>query len=258
MRIIKEISWRWREIGADGRICDLIDSQLASIEAACAQVSTIDPRGDLKAAFDLLKDRVEQTDADGVAAPQAAVRPAPAQATAPVAEAQVAEAPAAMVSEAPVAFTETLQDIAPEATADASGIAGDAMMDVASAPEIAESPAAVEESFAAVEDSFADPASVAEITDEFSLDAAAKAEDDAVLARIAMEMAAPDPEFDEIVEPMEMEAAVPEPMPEPIAAEVAEPVIMEAPIAPHVEEPVVEEPAVVEAPIADGIARAPH
>src|SRR5262249_44217841 len=25
-RIIKEISWRWREIGADGRICDLIDS----------------------------------------------------------------------------------------------------------------------------------------------------------------------------------------------------------------------------------------
>ena len=33
VRIIKEISWRWREIGADGRICDLIDSQLASIEA---------------------------------------------------------------------------------------------------------------------------------------------------------------------------------------------------------------------------------
>ena len=114
VRIIKEISWRWREIGADGRICDLIDSQLASIEAACAQVSTIDPRGDLKAAFDLLKDRVEQTDADGVAAPQAAVRPAPAQATSPVAEAPVAEAPAAMASEAPVAFTETPQDIAPE------------------------------------------------------------------------------------------------------------------------------------------------
>jgi hypothetical protein len=250
VRIIKEISWRWREIGADGRICDLIDSQLASIEAACAQVSTIDPRGDLKAAFDLLRDRVEQTDADGVAAPQAAVRPAPARATAPVAEAPVTEAPAAMVSEAPpVTFTETLQDIAPEATADASGIAGDAKMDVAIAPEIAESPAAIEESFAAVEDSLADPASVTEITDEFSLDAAAEAEDDAVLARIAMEMAAPDPEFDEIVEPMEMEAAVPEPLPEPIAAEIAEPVIMEAPIAPHVEELAVEEP-VAEAPIA--------
>ncbi|WP_426408125.1 hypothetical protein [Bradyrhizobium ganzhouense] len=237
VRIIKEISWRWREIGADGRICDLIDSQLASIEAACAQVSTIDPRGDLKAAFDLLKDRVEQTDVDGVGEPRAAVRPAPAQATPPVAEAPVAEAPAAMASEAPVAFTETPQDIA---------------------PEIAESHAAVEESFAAVEDSLADPASVAEITDEFSLDAAAEAEDDAVLARIAMEMAAPDPEFDEIVEPMKMEAAIPEPMPEPVVAEVAEPVVMEAPIAPHVEELVVEAPIAMEslARLTDAIAEA--
>ncbi|MEH2486935.1 hypothetical protein [Bradyrhizobium sp. AZCC 2230] len=230
VRIIKEISWRWREIGADGRICDLIDSQLSSIEAACAQVSTIDPRGDLKAAFDLLKDRVEQTDAEGVAAAQAAVRPTPAQAAQPVAEAPIAEAPAAMAAEAPVAFTETPQDIA---------------------PEIAESHTAVEARFAAVEDSLADPASVAEIADEFSLDAAAEAEDDAVLARIAMEMAAPDPEFDEIVEPIEMEAAIPEPTPEPM---IAEPVAMEAPIAPHIapplEEPIVEEPH-VEEPVAE-------
>lgn len=224
VRIIKEISWRWREIGADGRICDLIDSQLASIEAACAQVSTIDPRGDLKAAFDLLKDRVEQTDAGGGAAPQAAARPssAPAQ-EAPEAEAPpVTEAPTAMASEAPVALTETPQDIAPEAAANMSGVAEDAMMDVAIEPEIA---------------------------DEFSLDAAAEAEDDAVLARIAMEMAAPDPEFDEIVEPIEVAAAIPVSTPVPMAADVAEPVAMEAPIAPHVEELVVEEP-VVEAPIA--------
>lgn len=239
VRIIKEISWRWREIGADGRICDLIDSQLASIEAACAQISTIDPRGDLKAAFDLLKDRVEQTDADGVAASQAAVRPAPAQATPPV-----AEAPAAMASEAPVGSTETPQDIAAEAVDDASDIAEDATMDVAITPEIAEGHVAVEASLA-VEDGLADPASVAEITDEFSLDAAAEAEDEAILDAIALEMAAPDPEFDAIVEPMEMEAAVPEPM----VAEVAEPVVMEAPIAPHIEAPVVEAP-VAEAPIA--------
>lgn len=234
VRIIKEISWRWREIGADGRICDLIDSQLASIEAACIQVSTIDPRADLKAAFDLLRDRVEQTDVGGSAAAQEAP--------------PVAEAPAAMASEAPVPFTEEIAP-EPEAAADKSGIVEDAMMDVAIAPEIAESHAAIEESFAAVEDSLADPAAAAEITDEFSLDAAAEAEDDAVLARIAMEMAAPDPEFDEIVEPIEMEAAIPEPMREPMAAEVAEPVAMEAPIAPHVEAPVVEEP-VAEAPIA--------
>src|ERR1700749_5118817 len=33
-RIIKEIAWRWREIGADGRICDLLDLQVAAIETA--------------------------------------------------------------------------------------------------------------------------------------------------------------------------------------------------------------------------------
>ncbi len=32
-RIIREICWRWREIGADGRICDLLDSQVSAIEA---------------------------------------------------------------------------------------------------------------------------------------------------------------------------------------------------------------------------------
>ncbi|WP_298871861.1 hypothetical protein [uncultured Bradyrhizobium sp.] len=245
VRIIKEISWRWREIGADGRICDLIDSQLASIEVACAQVSAIDPRGDLKAAFDLLKDRVEQTDG-GAAAPQAAAPPAPEQPAPPMAEVPDAEALGAMASEAPVAFTETPQEAAPElepeATADISGIAEDATMEVAIAPE---------ESFAAVEDSLADPVAVAEITDEFSLDAAAAAEDEAILEAIAMEMAAPDPEFDEIVEPVEMAAALPEPMPEPISAE---PVAMEAPMTLHVAEPEVEAPEVeepiVEAPIA--------
>jgi len=43
-RIIKEISWRWREIGADGRICDLIDSQVDAIDAACTQLAETDPR----------------------------------------------------------------------------------------------------------------------------------------------------------------------------------------------------------------------
>jgi len=251
VRIIKEISWRWREIGADGRICDLIDSQLASIEAACGQIAAIDPRGDLKAAFDLLKDRVEQTDVDGVAAPQAAMEPAPptTQPAPPVAEALDAEASAPMASEAPVAFTETPQEIAPESEAiEESGVA-EVAMDVAIAPEIAEGPTAIEESFAAVEDSLVNPASVAEITDEFSLDAAAEAEDEAILDAIALEMAAPDPEFDEIVEPVEMAAAVPEPMPGPMAAEIAEPVAEQAPAAPDVAELVVEEP-VTEAPIA--------
>lgn len=241
VRIIKEISWRWREIGADGRICDLIDSQLASIEAACGQMSTIDPRAELKAAFDLLKDRVEQL--DGGATPQAApsADAAPAQAA----------APAEMVSEAPVAFTETPQDIAatpePEAAAEEAGTPEPLAMaeQAAAAPEtaaereIAPEKAAVEH--VALEEPIAEPATFAEAADAFSPDAAAEAEDEAILDAIALEMAAPDPEFDEIIEPVELAA----PTPEPMASDVAAPVAAELP------EPIASEPAVAEESAAD-------
>jgi hypothetical protein len=233
IRIIKEISWRWREIGADGRICDLIDSQLASIEAACGQISTVDPRVELKAAFDLLRDRVELLDADGGTAPQAAVSPAPV----PVADAAPVETPpAAMASEAPVAFTETPQDIV-ETPANA-----EPAMDIAIEPEI------VAENHVALEEEIAEPAAFAEVTDEFSLDAAAEAEDEAILDAIALEMAAPDPEFDAIVEPVEMEAAVPEPMEvaAPIAAELPEPIAPAPAVAPVMEEPAEEAPIAME------------
>src|ERR1700722_11273098 len=59
-RIIREISWRWREIGADSRICDLLDSQVGAIEAACEQISTASPQADLSAAFDLIGDRIAE------------------------------------------------------------------------------------------------------------------------------------------------------------------------------------------------------
>src|SRR6201997_211960 len=58
-RIIKEISWRWREIGADGRICDLIDSQIGAIEASCGQISEIDPRPEVSAAFGMIRDKID-------------------------------------------------------------------------------------------------------------------------------------------------------------------------------------------------------
>ena len=54
VRVIREISWRWREIGADGRICDLLDSQIGAIEASCGHLSSADPHAALSAAFDLL------------------------------------------------------------------------------------------------------------------------------------------------------------------------------------------------------------
>ena len=266
VRIIKEISWRWREIGADGRICDLIDSQLASIEAACGQVSIIDPRVELKAAFDLLRDRVGQLDGGSDTAPQAMrTAPAPVQ-DAPVAEAAPVEAPpAATASEAPVAFTGAPQDDAevpePEAAFEMAGVAeafaiADEAMDAAVEPEVAADSQVALESAALEDVAVAEPAAFAEVTDEFSLDAAAEAEDDAVLARIALEMAAPDPEFDEIIEPVEIEIIEPveieAALPEPTAAEVAAPIAAELPepIAPEpVAAPIMEEPA-EDAPIA--------
>ena len=71
-RIIKEISWRWREIGADGRICDLIDSQIDAIEAGCGQIAELDRRAALSAAFDLIKTSIEGfADSDDTAPPAA-------------------------------------------------------------------------------------------------------------------------------------------------------------------------------------------
>ncbi|UPK25006.1 hypothetical protein [Bradyrhizobium sp. 195] len=293
VRIIKEISWRWREIGADGRICDLIDSQLASIEAACGQVSTIDPRVELKIAFDLLRDRVEQTDGGATpqAAPAAPVQEAPSSAAeAPPAETAPAPTAApAMTSEAPVAFTEPPQDVAAVAESEAAvdaAVATEAAiaeqaMDAAVAPEIAaEGEIAVEnaaldhvapESVApgettpedvSFEEPVTDTAPFAEGADAFALDAAAQAEDDAVLEAIALEMAAPDPDFDEIITPVEMETAAPEPMPAettaPVAAELPEPIAPQPAVAPVMEEHAADAPIAMDslARLTDAIAEA--
>jgi hypothetical protein len=265
VRIIKEISWRWREIGADGRICDLIDSQLASIETACARVSTIDPRVELKAAFDLLRDRVERLDADGDTAPQAAAaHPAPVQ-EAPVAASDAK--PAAMASEAPVVFTEAPQETPEVAEPEAMDAAVEP--EVAAASNIALEVSAVED--VALEEPVQEPAAFAQVTDAF------EAEDEAVLEAIALEMAAPDPEFDEIIEPDEIgiigqaeigiigqaeigiigqaEIGITDPV--EMAAAIPEPVVTEvaAPIAAELAEPVAPQP-VEDAPIAmDSLAR---
>lgn len=275
VRIIKEISWRWREIGADGRICDLIDSQLASIEAACGQVSTIDPRVELKIAFDLLKDRIEQTDGD--ATQQAPVHEAPSF----VAEAPPVEtAPAAMASEAPVAFTEAPQDIAaasePEAAVETAGTAeafaiAEQALDAAVAPELAAERRIAPDNGAldhvapenvSFEEPATEPAGFADVTDGVALDAAAQAEDDAVLEAIALEMAAPDPEFDEIIAPVEMETADPEPMvteaAAPVAAELPEPIAAEPVVGAVADEPAADAPIAMDslARLTDAIAEA--
>ena len=71
-RVLREIAWRWREIGADGRMCDLLDAQVSAIEAGCEQISSDGPRGVLSAAFDLIRERIAGFGDDGAAAPHAA------------------------------------------------------------------------------------------------------------------------------------------------------------------------------------------
>src|SRR5882757_2119400 len=97
-RIIKEISWRWREIGADARICDLLDSQVVAIEGACGQISSAGAASALSAAFDLIRQRIAgfDDDSDGPA-PQAVEDGVP---------------PLSPADETPVAAVETVQETA--------------------------------------------------------------------------------------------------------------------------------------------------
>ncbi len=243
VRIIKEISWRWREIGADGRICDLIDSQLAAIEAACGQVSTIDPRTELKAAFDLLRDKIEETETGEAATAEAAappVRPASARAPEPPAAEETlraAEAPPAPAEEPAAAFAADpdLQEVAEAFAPDVFIAATDSAVaaDVAGAAAEPES-AEVADSFLAVQAEVAVPAQEDHAgeaaVEELSVDATAEAEDEALLEMVAFEMAAPDPHFDEApVEEAAAEIAGPAPAPldEPVAAEIEETVASE-------------------------------
>src|SRR5713101_3777974 len=85
VRVIREIAWRWREIGADGRICDLIDSQVSVIQAGCGQLSSTGPRAALSAAFDLIEERIEAVGGSDTIDPRAAEEampsPSPAEDT---------------------------------------------------------------------------------------------------------------------------------------------------------------------------------
>ena len=165
-RIIKEISWRWREIGADSRICDLIDSQLSAIEASCGQISEIDPRPEVGAAFDLIRDRIDGFDEAGGqgAVEQHVPSPAPA------------EVEASAVQEVPV-------DVMPDAPAEA------AELEAGEAATIAPDPIEADEPVEA-----AAPAIDADVEAETAADSA---DDDAILDMVAIEMAAPDETSDD-------------------------------------------------------------
>ncbi len=62
-RVIREIAWRLREIGADSRICDLIDSQVGVIEGATAKLVPTNLASALDEAFNLIEKRIAALEA---------------------------------------------------------------------------------------------------------------------------------------------------------------------------------------------------
>ena len=174
-RVIREIAWRWREIGTDGRICDLIDSQANAIEAGCGQIASINPLGALSAAFDLIEKEIAAF-GDGTAAfPPAAEEAVPSSSS-----------PPSRSDEMPASELETAQAAAATSNAD-TAINTQAMPDetVGAAHETAE---------VGAEDADDAQAADAQAADTQAADAqAADAHDEAVLDMVALEMAAVDP-----------------------------------------------------------------
>ena len=190
-RVIREISWRLREIGADGRICDLIDSQVGAIEEASGKLAAIDPAIALSAAFELIEGRITAFDANHgsvtaaeaveeaqTSSPQSA---AETHSFAPAEEEEMAASPAPAnaldVARGDLAEDEAVKDMAKDmAEAQADSVAGEdevASRDHAAPSEEAEASVETAEAFADAADAY-------------------EAQDEAVLDMIAAEMAAPD------------------------------------------------------------------
>lgn len=261
-RIIKEISWRWREIGADARICDLLDSQVAAIDEACEKIGSASPAAALIAAFDLIKARITALEDGGRSqAPSA-------EAAAPMAtEPAVPPASPAAPDIAPVASAETAQET-PAANNDVAAASNMPPEAVVETVQITEAPAEA----IGVTETAAASAEAAEMAAE-GLDSApeaagesaesAEAYDEALLDMVALEMGAPDagdiddalPAIADEMQAIEPPAAepilvaeAPEPAAEPIAK--LEPIPAAAP-------PAAPEPASVQAPLQPSLEPAP-
>jgi len=259
-RIIKEISWRWREIGADSRICDLIDSQVISIEAACDQLASADPKAALMAAFEIIKARLDQLDASDATPPAPdQVRPTDEEAT-PAAQAaaaaEVAEAPALPAEGAPAAAelpepapnahaaaTPLLEAVAAIELAEAAFVPTAAVVtgssDTPASPTIAE--AAPLEPATVLADTEAAVAIVADdvVTEDAEDEASADAQDQAILELVAAEMGAPDAIDDEEfrrARTLGFDIEEPSSVDDDIVASYSEPVPAEPEVAPRAAE----------------------
>ena len=239
-RVIREISWRLREIGNDGRICDIIDSQVAAIESGAAEISSDEAKATLGAAFALIAGRLAELDDDAAPAPVAeASTPEAAVDEATADEAPTAELPSAEIAVAEAVIAEVLEASPvpappqaslvadPDPVADPNPVTDHGMTEVAPALDAHAAPVA-ETASAEAEAALAEAeiAEVAEVAD----DAAADAHDEALLDIVAMEMGAPDPfEADDMADMIAEEAHIAEVAPvEPEIIAQAPPLVVAA------------------------------
>jgi hypothetical protein len=177
-RVIKEIAWRWREIGADGRICDLLDSQASSIEGACGQIASADPLEALSAAFDVIEKQLAELDGSesAAASPQATE-----EATATTSRSPSPALPDELPGVAAVVQTVETADTADdsEAVVRTSSLLAEEAITAAEAADVTAEYVTAEAGDVTAE--------AEDMTAEL-----ADAHDDAVLDMVAAEMAAPD------------------------------------------------------------------
>ena len=224
-RVLREIAWRLREIGNDGRICDLIDSQVTVIEKGTDQFSSEEARAALRAAFAALQGRlVEFGDDDRAFVPAdetEAAAPSPATPEMAAAAEIVETFLAQKAAEAPSA--------SPAAPAETALAAAEAALTQPETPPAAEKAAALE---IVVQEMGVQETSVQNADPQDTAPQDADAQDEAVLDMIAMEMGAPDPiSDDEIAEAVAEQArpAEPAPIAPVIVAKAPEPVAAPAP-----------------------------
>jgi hypothetical protein len=236
-RVLREIAWRLREIGNDGRICDLIDSQVTVIEKGTDQFSSEEARVALRAAFAALQGRlVEFSDEDRALATAAETEAAATSPAAPEMPPAGEKAETVLPEEA--AETPSASRVRPAEAAPAA---------VETVPTQSATPPAAEVAAAAVQEAAvqnADPQDTGfqdtDFQDAGFEDAGfrdadfrdADAQDEAVLDMIAMEMGAPDPiSDDEIAEAAAEQARLAEPAPTApvIVAKAPDPVAAPAP-----------------------------
>ena len=221
-RVLREIAWRLREIGNDGRICDLIDSQVVVIEKASEEVTTDEAKAALGAAFAEIGGRLAEFGGNGrAAAPaaEAASRHTPEMPPAAMVETVEAIAVLEAAETSAKSFAEPAEAEAVEAAHTEAALAETSLAETAPATGRVDTEAALVP---------AETLEVTDVTDTAFTAEAADAHDEAILDMIAMEMGAPDPiDDDEIAE--QAHFAEPAPVEQAIVAEVAEPVA--APVA---------------------------